>query len=242
MIDLHAHILPGLDDGSQSLRESLEMARMAAQSGVRAMVVTPHCTDSRARAVRASVARLRSALEDAQIPLKLYEGMEIFGTGETAYLLQEERLLTLNRSRYPLIEFPFQSNGDIETEILNSVLEAGYRPVVAHPERYRYVQREPALMNLWQKMGCLFQINRGSLLGRFGYEAQKLALALVDRGFATAVASDAHSSHARTPWMQDIKEFLTEEFSPVAAEYLLRRNPGKIINNEPLAYEEPEWF
>ena len=242
MIDLHAHILPGLDDGSQSLRESLEMARIAAQSGVRAMVVTPHCMDSRARAVRASVSRLRSALEDAQIPLQLFEGMEIFGTRETAYLLQEERLLTLNRSRYPLIEFPFQSNGDIETEILNSVLEAGFRPVVAHPERYRYVQREPALMNLWQKMGCLFQINRGSLLGRFGYEAQKLALALVDRGFATAVASDAHSSHARTPWMQDIKEFITEEFSPVAAEYLLRRNPGKIINNEPLAYEEPEWF
>lgn len=242
MIDLHAHILPGLDDGSQSLKESLEMARMAVQSGVRTMVVTPHCVDGRAREVRGSVLRLRSALQDAQIPLKILEGMEIFGTRETAYLLREERLLTLNRSRYPLIEFPFRSNGDTETEILHSVLESGFRPVVAHPERYLYVQREPALMNLWQKMGCLFQINRGSLLGRFGYEAQKMALALVDRGFATAVASDAHSSTARTTWMQDVKDFLTEEFSPVASEYLLRRNPGSIINNEPLAYEEPEWF
>lgn len=135
MIDLHCHILPELDDGSQSLEESLAMARMAVNSGVRAMAATPHCMGERAEEVYGTWSLLRQALEETGVPLKLYPGMEIFGTPDTARLLREGKLFTLNGSRYPLIEFAFQSSGEEETLILRSVCRAGFRPLVAHPER-----------------------------------------------------------------------------------------------------------
>lgn len=242
MIDLHCHILPELDDGSRSLSESLDMARLAVESGVTHIAATPHCTDDRTREVRGAVRLLREALQETRIPLKIYMGMEIFGTEDTAGLLREGRLFTLNNSRYPLIEFSFKTSGAQETRILQSVIRAGYQPLVAHPERYAYIQEDPDMVNRWKRMGCLFQINRGSLMGRFGPAAQQTARALVERGFATAVASDAHSPALRTPWMKDVWTLLGKEVSPLAAQYLLVRNPRSILRNEQLPPAEPEWF
>ena len=242
MIDLHSHILPELDDGAQSLRESLAMARMAVDSGVTAMAATPHCIDDRTREVRAAWELMQEALHESGIPLKVFAGMEIFGTEDTARMLQEGRLLTLNGSRYPLIEFSFQSSGEEETRILRSVCKAGYRPIVAHPERYAYVQYDPKIVNRWQKMGCLMQVNRGSLLGRFGRHAQAAAYELVERGVAAVVASDAHSSRMRTPWMEDVWQLLSREINPRCAKTLLQDNPRKILKNEDIPPVEPEWF
>lgn len=242
MIDLHCHILPGLDDGAQDLEEALYMAHMAAQSGVSAMVATPHCRDGGAHRVREAVSYLRQALHSGNIPLKLYTGMEIFGSFDTARLLREGHLLTLNHSRYPLIEFEFVSDGQPETEILQSVLDAGYRPLVAHPERYTYAQQEPELLDAWVRMGCLLQINKGSLTGRFGETAQELGMELVERGMAAVVASDAHAPRSRTTWMYDAWDMIARHISPIAAELLLLENPMRILRNESIDMPEPEWF
>lgn len=242
MIDLHSHILPELDDGAQSLSEALAMARMAVDSGITAMVATPHCVDDRTKDVHAAWQLLREALQENGIPLKLYPGMEIFGTVDTVRLLKEGRLFTLNGSRYPLVEFSFQSSGEEETYILSSLCKAGYRPIVAHPERYVYIQRNPRLANQWHRMGCLMQVNRGSILGRFGRGAQAMGVELVERGFAAVVATDAHSSRMRTPWMRDIREVLAKEVSPQCARTLLLDNPKRILKNERLAPVEPDWF
>lgn len=242
MIDLHSHILPGLDDGARDMQEAVKMAAMAAESGVAAMAVTPHCVRGNTQEVYEAWKMLRRQLRQAEIPLKLYIGMEIFGTTETAELLQQGVLTTLNGSRYPLIEFGFRTDGEEETEILESVIRAGFRPMVAHPERYEYVQRDPELINLWYKMGCLLQINRGSLLGRFGSAAREMGLALVDRGFATVVASDAHSAQFRTPWMADVRQLLRREFPAGASRYLLHDNPRRILNDEDIPAVEPGWF
>ncbi len=242
MIDLHCHILPRVDDGAQNLTEAVAMAKLAVNSGVTAVAATPHCVDGGSAAIREQVLLLREALEEMEIPLRLYMGMEIFGTENTARLLRAGKLMTLNNSQYPLIEFDFQGTGMRETRILQDVLEAGFIPVVAHPERYSYAQERLELMNRWTEMGCLMQVNRGSLFGRFGAGARELGLELVRRGFASAVASDAHSPRARTPWMQDVQELIGREVSLVAAEYLLNRNPKKILKNQPLDPVVPEWF
>lgn len=242
MIDLHCHILPGLDDGSDSLETSLEMAAMAAEHGIRHIAATPHCVTGSAREVAANVEALEELLQEEHIPIHVYPGMEIFGTYDTAYLLREGRLLTLNGSRYPLIEFAFDTDGEEETEILQSVIDAGYTPLVAHPERYQCVCYGPRIVNLWKEMGCLFQVNRGSLLGRYGYNARKMGMELVHRGFATAVATDAHSPVVRTPRARDVYELLYQEVSPAAAEILMKRNPEWILCNKSLPQTEPEWF
>ena len=135
MIDLHSHILPEQDDGARNLQDSLAMARMAVDSGVTVMVATPHCVSDRSREVYGAWQLLREALEESGIPLRLLLGMEIFGTPETARMLSEKQLFTLNDSKYPLIEFSFRSDGLEETRIQHSVCKPGYRPVVAHPER-----------------------------------------------------------------------------------------------------------
>lgn len=242
MIDLHSHILPELDDGARDLRDAIAMARMAAQSGVTVMAATPHCADDRVYRVRAAWQLLSQALEENGIPVKLVPGMEIFSTADTARMLREGKLLTLNNSRYPLIEFSFRSDGNAETAQLHSVCQAGFRPLIAHPERYPYVQRHPELLNLWHDMGCLLQINRGSLLGRFGTAARQLAWALVDRGFAAVVASDAHSPRQRTPWLADVWQLLETEFSPLCARMLLKNTPRAILNNEDLPPVSPVRF
>lgn len=242
MIDLHCHILPELDDGSQSLQESLEMARMAVESGVIAVAATPHCADGGAEEVFRAWKLLHMALKESGIPLKLLPGMEIYGTENTLRLLQEGKLFTLNGSRYPLVEFSFHSDGERETRILRSLCEAGLRPVVAHPERYSYVQHNPELLNLWHRMGCLLQVNRGSLLGRFGSHPYEMAYTLVERNFVAVVSSDAHSPHMRTPWMEDVQQLLIREFSPVTARILLEENPSKILKDAPITPVVPEWF
>ena len=242
MIDLHCHILPGLDDGAQNLEDSLQMAALAASHGIRRIVATPHCITGSAREVTQNVAMLRQLLEETHIPLQIYPGMEIFGTFDTARLLRQQKLLTLNGSRYPLIEFDFGTDGEEETEVLRQVIAAGYVPVVAHPERYRCVCQMPQIVNQWKQMGCLFQINRGSLLGRYGLAAREMGMELVHRGFATVVATDAHSPAVRTPRARDVYQLLRDAISPLAAEVLMKHNPEKILLDKTLPPADPDWF
>ena len=248
MIDIHAHILPGVDDGSPSLASSLEMARLALESGVDAMIATPHRnlpeSDEMlwADALARRTEELSAALAEERVPLRLYAGMEIFGMPDTADKLRDGRLCTLASSRYPLIEFPFHDYGLEATELLGRVLDLGLRPIVAHPERYRYAQEEPRLLNLWADMGCLLQVNRGSLLGRFGPRAEALGSSLVARGFAAFVASDAHTSVVRTPWMRDVQELLRREYSHRSARLLLEENAERVLRNETIEMDEPDWF
>lgn len=247
MIDIHAHILPSVDDGSPSLEDSLEMARLAVESGVEAIVVTPHCNlpDEpciAAQQLRPRLDALTAALEAEAIPLRLYPGMEIFGTEHTAARLRSGELCPLAASRYPLIEFPFTGFAGEATDILRSVLRIGLRPIIAHPERYRYTQSDPQLLNRWAEMGCLMQVNRGSLLGRFGSHAEALAHSLVGRRFASFVASDAHSPSVRTPWMCDVQTLLREEYSRNTAWLLLEQNPRCVLCDMELETDEPIWF
>ena len=185
---------------------------------------------------------ISAALAEERVPLRLYAGMEIFGMPDTADKLRDGRLCTLASSRYPLIEFPFHDYGLEATELLGRVLDLGLRPIVAHPERYRYAQEEPRLLNLWADMGCLLQVNRGSLLGRFGPRAEALGSSLVARGFAAFVASDAHTSVVRTPWMRDVQELLRREYSHRSARLLLEENAERVLRNETIEMDEPDWF
>ena len=248
MIDIHAHILPGLDDGAQDMESALAMVELASESGVTAIAATSHSnwrgvyTNYWDEGLRRDFMNFQKALSAAEIAVTIFPGMEIFGTPDVPELLRESKLITLAHSRYPLIEFPFQDYGQQATQVLADVTAMGYRPVVAHPERYRYTQEYPHLLNHWVDMGCLLQVNKGSLMGRFGRAAEMLSLSLVDRGFAAFVASDAHSPVARTTWLMDVRNFLSEEYSEDLARLLLEDNPKKLLEDADIDMEEPEWF
>ncbi len=248
MIDIHTHILPGLDDGSGSWEDSLAMARISVDSGVSGLVATPHSglpdrdPERHLELVNRRLAQFRTRLQEEKIPLVIYGGMEIFGTPDTPLWLRRGLLITLNHSRYVLIEFPFRDYGRQSTGILEAVRALSLVPVVAHPERYRYVQEDPRLLNLWTDMGCLLQVNRGSLLGRFGETEQALSMGMLERGFVFTVASDTHSPRIRTPRMQDIQRLLREICGEKAAHRMLDTRPRRLLNNEVVSIPEPEWF
>lgn len=248
MIDIHAHILPGVDDGAADLETALEMADLAHKSGVTAIVATSH-SDAffsrdhfRTDVYRKALHSFRKELVKVGNPIKILSGMEVFADFDTPRFLKEKQLFTLNGSRYLLVEFPFRGKADETTDILSSILRMGFIPVVAHPERYIFVQNSPDILNVWHGMGCILQINKGSLFGRFGQASERLALELVSRGFAHAVASDAHSHLSRTTRLNDVREFIADEFGEDAAYALFHENPKRIVSNEPLRRIKPRLF
>lgn len=240
MIDLHTHILPGLDDGSPDLETSVLMAAVAAESGVTHLVATPHSNQRGAFENYASPALqvrfdcLRTAVHEAGIPLELSLGMEIFGTGDVLQLLHDGRLLTLGGGRYLLIEFGFHEDPLRIERLLDALLADGYWPVVAHPERYYGLQRMPNYLFDWANRGIVLQVNKGSLFGRFGRGAQALAAAMLERGLVGCVASDAHGPDVRTPDLAGAWDYLAERCSEEMARCLLEDNPWRILRSEPL--------
>lgn len=248
MIDIHAHILPGVDDGARDMQTSLEMADIAFKSGVTAIVATSHSNaffhNGRFRTdiYRNALHSLRRELERVGNPIKIYSGMEVFADFDTPHFLAGNQLFTLNGSRYLLVEFPFRGSKSEVTRIISNIFEIGFTPVIAHPERYIFAQNSPHILNIWHEMGCIFQINKGSLFGRFGSDSEHLAFELISRGFAHTIASDAHSSISRTTKLRDAYELVSDEFGSDAAHALFYDNPRLIVSGEKLGRTRPRSF
>ena len=237
MIDIHCHILPMLDDGAADLTESVAMARLAVNSGVTGIIATPHFQGDRQALelmpkLLARFDKLRKILAQQQIPLKLYPGAEILCTPETVTLAQQRMLPTLGNSNYLLTEFFFNESAEFMTGTLQSLAACGYRPVIAHPERYEAVQQAPQLLESWFFQGFVVQLNKGSLLGAFGPEVQETAEWILSSGLAHTIASDAHSMRRRTTDMTVLREYLRENCPMRYIQVLLEENPARIVANQ----------
>ena len=238
MIDIHCHILYGVDDGSFNLEETVKMAGIAEKGGTQAIIATPHsnATDSYINhwndGFDEKIALINKTLAERGIDITVYRGQEIFCAGRYAELLSEGNLITLNNSRYPLVEFGFHEDSDEAYAMAERLTAEGYVPIVAHPERYGFVFEEDDAAERLKSIGCLLQINKGSLKGSFGFQAQRVAHRLLEDGFADFVASDAHSPYMRTPFLANAREMISEEYSPDYAELLLSENPRLVIENK----------
>ena len=233
MVDIHCHILPGVDDGSPSMEDSLQMARMAADSGVTDIIATPHCNlpgygpkNYRSAALRTGFSRLRQALEQEGIPLGIHPGAEVFCTPELDRLLDRRQLQTLGGGRYLLVEFYFDESAEFMEQCFRAIRRRGLVPVAAHPERYDAVQRDPYMVRRWFERGVVIQLNKGSILGRLGRRAQDTALWLLERGLAHAAASDAHRPTVRTTHMSCCAAPWPRIFPPPAPGCCWRRTPA----------------
>ncbi len=153
--------------------------------------------------------------------------------------LREESLLTLNGTRYPLVEFPFRCSPSLVYRTVEHLRENGFVPVIAHPERYRCVVQHPQHVYEWYRMGAVIQVNKGSVLGRFGRSIQRTADLLLRHRLAAAVASDAHRPGMRTPDMTWLRERLAERYGAYCPRLLLDENPERIVRNREVIWEEP---
>jgi protein-tyrosine phosphatase len=178
------------------------------------------------------VDEINHALTQSGCPIVVYAGQEIFCADGFERHLQQGKLITLNGSRYPLVEFDFQEHAFSVYEKLKTLRSMDYVPVIAHPERYAFVQEDFSSIHQLKNLGCLLQVNKGSIHGSFGNAAYTAAHHILDHGCADVVASDAHSPYRRTPYLEETFEYIAENYSFAYADFLFSENPLLIIQDK----------
>lgn len=243
MVDIHTHILYGLDDGSDYLEKSLNMLEIAYRSGTDTIVLTPHCNVPNLFDNYYNHNLIKHfenfKKEASNIPVKLYLGMEVYSTNNLPELIHRNMITTINESRYLLLEFPFECNAAWATHILEQVSETGLIPIVAHPERYYCVQRYPHMIFDWVFSGCLIQANKGSVSGKFGSAVQDTVHRLLKHNLVHFIASDSHSDTYRTPYMADVYEHISKFFHPEYAKLIFTSNPKSVIEDKKVIIPDP---
>jgi protein-tyrosine phosphatase len=239
MIDLHCHILPGVDDGAASLEEATAMCRLAAKDGCEAMVATPH--QRRAEwwnADRESLAALAEDLQDAVGPgFRVYLGGEVHVDSEL--LAEVEKLpagglLPLAGSRYLLIELDFLGTARDAIHLVHELSVAGWNPILAHPELIPWLAPDPALIARLVSLGATTQVTAMSVTGDFGRRPQNDVFALLDAGLVHFVASDAHGIRRRPPGLGRAHDLIAERWGDGVAQRLVVDNPRAVVADRPL--------
>lgn len=233
-IDIHAHILPGFDDGPETVEESLRMARAFVEAGYAAVVATPHVIPGVYENTRASilrgVRRLQQQIRDAGIPLSVLPGAEYHLTDRLVPLLQEGELLTLNDTgKHLLVELPWVHLPTYASHVLFELLLAGVTPIIAHPERNDFLARHPEILTEFSRRGVLAQVTAGALTGLFGPAERRASRIFIEEGTAQLVATDAHNPGRRLKAGPEAMQLLGAR-----GHLLIRAHPAAVINSAAL--------
>jgi protein-tyrosine phosphatase len=248
MIDIHSHILPGIDDGARALDESVAMVRMAAAAGTTDIVASPHANlefTFDPEVVEALIGEVQAAAGDA---VKIHYGCDFHLTMDNIQdALARPEKYAINHKSYLLVEFSDLMIPKNTGDIFAGLLSAGLRPVVTHPERNHLLQRRLESIEEWVNMGCLMQVTAASLHGRFGRQARAAGRELMERGLVQVVASDAHDTRHRAPVLDEAYRHLAREYGEDAAVALFTENPRAIIagvpiSPGPMAMRRRKWY
>jgi protein-tyrosine phosphatase len=236
MIDLHCHLLPGIDDGAKTLADSLEMARVAVGNGITYAVMTPHLHPGRYENTRSStvqpVREFRAALRSEQIALEISVAAEVRLSPEILVLLEQDELPFLGDMdgyRILLLEFPHTHIPLGANNLAKRLLDNKIRPIIAHPERNKDVIRDLAKIEPFIEMGCLLQLTASAVAGRFGAGPHRCARKLLELGVVTVLATDAHNLRGRQPELREGMEAAAEIVGEEAAYTLVDANPRAIV-------------
>jgi protein-tyrosine phosphatase len=244
MIDIHCHILPGVDDGPRTIKESLDMARAAVEEGITAIVATPHHRnnqfDNYYADIIEEVHKLNEALQVEGIPLTILPGQETRIYGEIAEGLEAKEILPIHQhTPYILIELPSATIPKYTKQLLYDLQLQGYKPIIVHPERNRAILDDPNLLYEIVKGGTLTQVTAASLLGKFGKKVQQLSFKLIDSNLCHFVASDAHNISNRTFVLREAYSLLEEEYGPGLV-IQMQENAEEVINGRNIVGDVPE--
>ncbi len=240
MIDIHNHILPGVDDGADSMSTSLMMAAMAADDGIQSIVVTPHINwdgediQEKQAFIQMRAEELRKELEEAHIPMTFYIGAEVLCLNTKDYPPNVNNFPCINGTTYALVEFQFNAKEDVITEHLLQVLHGGLHPIVAHPERYAAVQKRKTLMEDWHNLGCLLQLNKNSINGSFGWRGKKVAEWALQKKLADFIATDAHDMERRTTRCIATLDKLKSKYGSSYIKKITETNPQIMLTGKPV--------
>ncbi|WP_017210841.1 CpsB/CapC family capsule biosynthesis tyrosine phosphatase [Clostridium beijerinckii] len=231
IVDIHSHIIPGIDDGSKDMEMTLEMLRNAEKDGVKEIVATPHYLLEYGEAtideVRNYVKEINNILVEENIDIKVYSGQEVYYTEKIIEYYMQGAIGTINDSRYMLIEFPMRKFDESIFDTLYELQVRNIVPVIAHPERYFPIIEDPKNINKFINEGYLFQVNAGSIDGRFGEKVQKTANALLNNGIYNFIGSDAHNINRRNTGLSTALDLINKS----TIKDVFKDSSEKVLNN-----------
>lgn len=242
MIDIHSHILPGVDDGAQTEEDSLVMAREAVAQGITAIIATPHNKNGQYNNDRQSILKNVEILSDLlvreDIPLTVIPGQETRINGEMIEDIKNGSLLSLNDSKYLFVEFPSANVPRFATQMLFDIQVAGYTPIIVHPERNQELIEHPNRLLEFVKNGALTQVTAASVVGKFGKNIQKFSEQLIEANLTHFIASDAHNTKTRGFWLdqayKDVKHTFGSDYF-----YMFMENSQLLVDNMNVNRIEP---
>jgi len=244
MVDLHAHVLPGLDDGPRSMAEAVEMCRLAAADGTRALVATPHVMkgvyDVTREQILDGVRRLAEALSREKVGLRVLPGADIHADADLLEAARAGELMTVaDGGRYVMIELDGQHLPSGVEQLFFALQLRGLTPILSHPERNVEVQRNPGPLERLVRGGLVTQITAGSLTGLFGEASARCARHLLKRNLAHLVASDAHSCARRPPGLSEARREVRRLVGEATATQIFESRPEAVLAGRPLELPEP---
>lgn len=235
MIDLHCHLLPGIDDGPTHLDVSLAMARCAVADGIDFIACTPHIYpglyENDQTGISAAVDALRLALAEAGIPLQLGMGADTHLAPDLLENLRAKKIPTLNGSRYLLLEPPHHVAPPRFDEAVFNLMAAGYVPVITHPERLSWIESHYPVFGALVKQGAWMQLTSGSLTGRFGRRPQYWAERMLDEGLVHIIATDSHHIDKRPPLLAEGREAAAKRVGADEATHMVLTRPQGILHD-----------
>lgn len=235
MLDLHCHLLPGIDDGPPDLETSLAMARMAADDGIRVAACTPHIYpglyENTATGIRTAITALQRELDERDIRLHLVQGADVHLQPDLVDSIHADRVPTLAGSRYLLLEPPHHVAPPRFEESLFQLQTAGFVPVITHPERLTWIDDHFAMFQRACHAGIWMQITAGSLTGRFGRQARYWGERLLDEGMVHILATDAHDILQRPPLLAEGREAALRRVGAQEAGHLVFTRPQGIVDD-----------
>lgn len=235
VIDIHSHILPGIDDGAKSMDEAIQMLNIAVQEGIEAMVATPHyevgMKNGYSKKCLNVYDKLQECIKTKKLPIELYLGNEIYYSESILELLQNGEIHTINGTPYVLVEFPIHIGQQSMERALNNLFYAGYWPIIAHAERYSVLRDVNKVSNLVRNGACI-QVNVSAILGQDGWTTKHFCKRLMKKRLIHIVSTDAHRARKRKPIIKECLEYIEKKYGTDYRKQVSEDNPLKILKGE----------
>ena len=233
MIDFHSHILPGIDDGSRNMEQSIQILKEAKEAGFSKVISTSHYMEEYFECDENNRKQLIEELQKEVKDIELYLGSEIYITNNIVDLIKDGKASSINGTKYVLFEFPLAETKPMnDKEVIYRLIENGYVPIIAHPERYPFIQKDPDYLFDLADMGALFQANYGSIIDMYGSKAKKTLKKLLKNDLISFFGTDTHRTEQVFTKMPLIMKKLEKLLSDEEIERFTRINPQKVLNNE----------
>lgn len=243
MIDIHSHIVFEVDDGSKSIEDSIEMILEAEEAGFTDIIATPHYMESAyevpRKQIKEKIDSIINILNDNNVKVKIHQGNEIYITNNMVDLLNNNLASTLNNSKYVLFETPMNVEPLNLLDVVYTLLENNKVPIIAHPERYEFIQKNPNKLIELMENGVLFQANYGSVTGQYGKEAQKTVTKLLQNNMIHFMGTDVHRPNSVYTRVTDAVRKLKEILPENVVEEITTENARKVLNNEDIEIKKP---